>query len=146
MKEIKTTKTIEEVTGYKAFDGQFFRSKEECTLYESSAEAATKQAAWHYLVAERTDYSVFGSDDWGLYVFDIPDTKAYETILHWSHLAGVCRKDQFTPEYIGKRVAFCWYDWCEPEFVPERATKEAMLAFYTKRIEDLFADKEEQAK
>ena len=74
-------------------------------------------------------------------MFDVPDTTAYEIILHWGNLAKVYRLGEFTPDYVGKRVAFMWCDWDEPSFVPVYATKEQMIAFYTERIEAMFADK-----
>ena len=55
MKVNTRTKTIEEVISYEAFDGKLFTEEAECIKYESSARATAKQAAWHYLVAERSD-------------------------------------------------------------------------------------------
>ena len=142
MKINKETKTIEEITSYEAFDGTKFKTESECVKYESSAVATAKKAAWHYLVAERVDVDVFNSEDMGLYVFDVPDTTAYEIILHWGNISKIYRIEEFTPSYIGKRVAFCWYDWDGTYFCPMYATKEQMLKFYTEHIEQLFADKE----
>ena len=142
MKINKETKTIEEITSYEAFDGTKFETKNECIKYENSAVVAAKKAAWHYLVAERCDYDVFNSEDTGLYVFDVPDTTAYEVILHWGNINDICNIEEFTPSYIGKRVAFCWYDCTYISFCPMYATKEQMIKFYTEHIEKLFADKE----
>ena len=142
MKEIKTTKTIEEITGYEAFDGNRFSTKEECEKYEAGAVQAAKLAAWHYLVADRCDYEIFGSEDCGLYVFDIPDVKAYEIVLHWAQMDGAYALDKFTPDYIGKRVALRWSEWDSNDFIPVYATEEAMIAWYTERIRKMFADKE----
>lgn len=142
MKINKETKTIEEITSYEAFDGTKFKTEHECIKYEESACGCAKKAAWHYLVAERCNCDLFDTDDKGLWIFDIPDTNAYEVILHWATLHDVYRTSEFTPSYIGKRVAFMWSEWDVPSFVPVYATKEAMLEFYTKEIEKMFADKE----
>lgn len=39
MKEIKNTRTIEEIVGYEAVDGTRFDSKEECEKYDKTAKA-----------------------------------------------------------------------------------------------------------
>lgn len=142
MKINKETKIIEEITSYEAFDGTKFKTESECIKYEESAVAAAKKAAWHYLVAERVDYDIFDSEDTGLNVFDVPDATAYEIILHWGNISKVYRIEEFTPTYIGKRVAFLWTEWDGISFCPVYATKEQMLEFYTEHIEQLFADKE----
>lgn len=142
MKINKTTKTIEEITSYEAFDGTQFKTESECIKYEESAHSAVKKAAWHYLVAERADDVVFYSDDECLCVFDVPDATAYEIILHWGAINKLYRIGEFTPSYIGKRVAFTRNECDGYWFYPEYATKEQMLEFYTKHIEKLFADKE----
>lgn len=140
MKINKETKTIEEITSYEAFDGTKFKTESECMKYEESAVAAAKKAAWHYFVAERTDFDIFRCEDEGLYVFDVPDATAYEIILHWGNINEMYRISEFTPSYIGKRVAFTWNAWEAPSFCPVYATKEQMIEFYTNCIEKLFAD------
>jgi hypothetical protein len=141
MKEIKTTQTIEVVTGYEAMDGTIFRSKEECEKYESSAKAAAKAAAWHYLVDDRISWEIFRDESQGLYIFDIPDAKALDVILRWAYLADVEKAERLTPDLIGKRIGVMWSEWDVPFVCKEYLTKEAMLEFYTKEIEALFADK-----
>ena len=139
MKELTKTVTTTEVTGYEAFDGTVFQSKEECRKYETSAATVAKQAAWHYLVADRGEYDLFRYDDVGLLIFDVPDIKAFGIIANWANLCGVWDANRFTPDYVGKRVGF--YQTCgDFEFVPEFATKEAMLTYFTKHIEDLYRD------
>ena len=144
MKINTRTKTVDEIVNYEAFDGTTFKTEADCLKYEESAVGCAKQAAWHYLVAERCNYELFDTEDKGLWVFDVPDTHAYEVILHWATLHEVYRVSEFTPSYIGKRVAFMWCDWDVPSFIPCYATKEQMLEFYTKEIEKMFADKEDK--
>lgn len=142
MKINKTTKTIEEITSYEAFDGTQFKTESECIKYEESAHSAVKKAAWHYLVAERADDAVFTCCEDSLCTFDVPDTTAYNIIRHWMELANLYHKELFTPDYIGKRVGVMHGYGDDFWFYSECATKEQMLKFYTERIEKLFADKE----
>ena len=142
METIKKTITREEITGYKAFDGTVFRDAEECRKYESSAEASATLAAWHYLVDERWDYDIFGNEEEHVLLFDCRDVEAYEIIHHWATLCGVYELKDFTPDYIGKRIAF-FVDWDgHPAFNTYYATKDALLDLYTRHINALFADKE----
>lgn len=141
MKEIKTTRTIEEITGYAAEDGTLFFSKEACIKYEQSAEAAAKKAAWHYFVNDPISYDLFNTDEEGLLVFDCPNADAYTIIRHWAEAAGVWDAKNFTPDYIGKRVAF-FQSFGDISFNKHLATKDAMIALYMKEIEAMFADKE----
>ena len=141
MEIIKKTITREEITGYKAFDGTWFRHEAGCIKYEESALCAAKAAAWHYLVGDRISYDIFDSDEQGLLVFDIPDANAYEVIRHWAELAQVWDLKNFTPEYIGERTAF-FDSYGDLSFNPYFATKKDMMALYAKEIDALFADKE----
>ena len=141
MREIKKVVTREEVTGYEACDGTVFRTKEECQKYEESAKFVAKKAAWHYLVADvRGSYDLFNSDDEYLAVFDIPDMEAYRAIANWANLTGVYDNKDFTPDYVGKRVAFL-HNWDGYYFSTHFATEEAMMELYTKEIKACFADK-----
>lgn len=146
MKELKRTITREETYGFEATDGTVFNSKEECIKYEQSALHAAKAAAWHYLVDERWNDDLFNNDYEHLIIFDCPDAKAYEVIRHWAEAdRHVYDAHNFTPDYIGKRVAFfSGYD-DEVYFNPYFATKEALMALYTKIIDSMFADKKTKA-
>ena len=144
MKVIKKTITREEITGYEAFDGTRFFSAEECRKYEDTAVCAAKAAAWHYHIDDRYSYDIFDTDENYLIVFDIPDTKAYEVVRHWAEVDRVLDVKNFTPEYIGERVAF-FHSWDEICFNPYFATKKDMVALYMKEIEAMFADKETKA-
>lgn len=141
MREIKKVVTREEVTGYEACDGTLFRSKEECQKYEDSARCVAQKAAWHYLVAEvRGSYDLFNSDDEYLTVFDIPDMEAYRAIANWANLIDTYGLDDFTPDCVGKRVAFL-HNWDGYYFNPYFATEKAMMEFYAKQIKACFEDK-----
>lgn len=141
MREIKEVVTREEITGYEACDGTLFRTKEACMKYEESAELVARKAAWYYLVAdERGSYDIFNSDDEYLTVFDIPDMEAYLAIANWANLIGVYDLGGFTPDYVGKRVAFL-HNWDGYYFNRHFATEEALMELYTKEIKACFADK-----
>lgn len=146
MEELKRTITREETYGFKADDGTVFHSKEECLKYEESAVHAAKAAAWHYLVDERYDEDLFNNDYESLIIFDCPDAKAYEVIRHWAEVDHkVWDAKHFTPDYIGKRVAFFSNYDEDIYFNTHFATKEALMALYTKIIDSMFADKETKA-
>lgn len=143
MKEIKTTRTIEEITGYEAFDGTWFSKAETCKEYESSAICAAKAAAWHYFVDEKGDYDLFNNDSDVMATFDVPDVKAYEVIRHWMELDHVWNAKDFTPDYVGKRIGLLSNEYDNDYYFSKHvATKEAAIEYYMKSIEAMFADKE----
>lgn len=112
MKEIKVTRTIEEV-GYEANDGTTFKTKEECLKYEQSAEAAITMmfeniCVKHYGRVRFDEDVIFAnycsfSDDF----FVIADIKTEADLkianMYGSMWAGIwCEK--LTSDRIGKRV------------------------------------------
>lgn len=144
MKKITKTITEERVVGYEAFDGTTFFSEAECKKYEESAVGVASKLAWAYLVRECSADEFFDSGEISFLVFDVPDEKAYCAIANWAHLEGAWDAGEFTPDYIGKRVAFhhcygselCFSKWC--------ATEEAATNFYLNAIRRVFADKEKE--
>lgn len=79
MKEIKTTRTIEEVTAYEADDGTRFKTADECKKYENSARYAIYNQFLKLGVAEPfSECQIFanfgyGSEEYQLIVVDIKD-------------------------------------------------------------------------
>ena len=67
MKEIKTTKTVEEVIGYEAGDGMRFTSKAECEKYEGSARYAARKVFESICVKQFDDGDVYLNES---YMFD----------------------------------------------------------------------------
>ena len=111
MKEIKTTKMIEEVTGYEAFDGKWFKEKEECEKYERSAYGViTKEFEQLFIDKRFAECQIwenfgYGSEEYELAVIEIKDendlniaNKYYELVTK-----GTAAK-LIGKEYIGKRV------------------------------------------
>ena len=81
MKELKITKTIEEVNGYEAFDGKIFKEKEECEKYERSAYGVITKEFEQLFVGERfpechiwEEYG-YGSEEFEMAIIDIKDEK-----------------------------------------------------------------------
>lgn len=113
MKKITTTKTIEEVTGYEALDGTFFRSAEECEKYEESAVGIIKARAKEYLIGETTIYGLLneGSDECGVEIYNIADKDAAATISQLIYIKCGERDTCSVDEYIGKELIIFWsYD------------------------------------
>lgn len=113
MKELKTTKVVEEIIGYEAFDGEVFKSKEECMKYEGTANAVIKRNFMENVVVRKlevcevTKYGVAflfadGGEDWFAALVRIKN----ETDLQYAQMfqenvhPGLNRK--FTPDDIGK--------------------------------------------
>ena len=79
MKEIKVTRTVEEITGYEADDGTRFKTEEECKKYENSAHYAIYNQFLKLGVSEPfSECQIFenfgyGSEEYQLIVIDIKD-------------------------------------------------------------------------
>ena len=107
MKEIKDVRMIEEIRGYEANDGTFFKSKEECEKYEGTAKAVIT-AEFNRLVVgnEFSEYLFFegfgsGCDDFDMAIIDIKDADNLHKV---NMLCALHKMDQITSDYIGKRV------------------------------------------
>lgn len=108
MKEIKTTRTIEEVTGYEANDGTVFKTKEECEKYEQTARAVIRNNFKRLMVGEEfCEASIwerfgYGSEEYMLAVIDVKneeDFKAVQMLCEFEKCGQVKAKD-----FIGKRI------------------------------------------
>ena len=112
MKEIKTTRTIEEVTGYEAFDGTRFGEREECKKYEESAEGVLKARVQQYKIGETTIYGLLdeGCDDCGVDIYSVPDADVAQALSQY--ISVVTReKPILLDEYVGKEIIIFWsYD------------------------------------
>lgn len=87
MKEVKIERKSYDVI-WESFDGNTFRSKEECEKYESSAYAVVKQKFLKLVVASENEYSLFntGSDDNIVYAIRIPKEEDMNTVLQLYYL------------------------------------------------------------
>ena len=107
MKELKITKTIEEVNGYEAFDGKIFKEKEECEKYEKSAYGVITKEFEQLFVGERfcecqiwEEYG-YGSEEFEMAVIDIKDEKDLFIANKYFELTN---NNLIDKKYIGKRV------------------------------------------
>lgn len=144
MKEIKRTRTIEEVTGYEAEDGTVFKTKEECEKYESTAKVVVYKAFKELMVdgkpfAECNIWEDFGygSEEFDLAVIEIKDETDLEIANRYYELNGGFN---ISKDFIGKKVlvdiGFC-YDKVK-EYNPNPRTKEMLIEQFTKDIAKFF--------
>lgn len=110
MKEIKRTRTIEEVIGYEANDGTQFGSKEECEKYEDSAKSAIREMFLNRCVCGKPfiECSIFENFGYGgeEYEYVIMELKNVEDVKIATMFAGMYNS-KFSVDlnqYIGKRV------------------------------------------
>lgn len=114
MKEIKITKTIEEITGYEANDGTYFKTKEECAKYEESAEAAIKAMFFGICVKyfdeptfpDNAIYEMYGYGNEEYYhaIIDIKSEKELKIANMFSDMWAGKYGMKVPNDYIGKRI------------------------------------------
>ena len=117
MKEIKRTKTIEEVVGYEAFDGKIFKTEEECKTYEKSAYGILRKGLEDLIVGESFNETMifedfgYGSEEYGLAVIEIKDeADLFKANHYYEYVNNGCKL--IGKEYIGKRVLVnLGYEW-----------------------------------
>lgn len=110
MKEIKRERKIEEVTGYEAFDGKWFKEKEECEKYERSAYGVIAKEFESLFVRERfAECSIweeygYGSEEFEMAIIYIKDANDLHTANKYYELVsnGGCKL--IGTEYIGKKI------------------------------------------
>ena len=127
MREIKRTKTIEEVTGYEAFDGERFKTKEECEKYENSAYAVIRKRLSSIAVSidggihdtfaecEMFEHFGYGSEEYEYMIVDIKnedDLRIVNQYYEFVRKDARCKDEvvsglQVPDRYIGKRVMIC---------------------------------------
>lgn len=147
MKELKRTKTIEEVYAYEAKDGKQFTTKEECEKYEQSAEYAVEQMFESICVkrdgeARFSECYIFENYGYGGedYCYVVADIKTEEE-LKIANMYGKMRASMyFKPleaKYIGKRVLIAIGDKWSPEFYV-RGTEEEMVEEFKRTMATFF--------
>ena len=124
MKEIKRTRTVEEVTGYEAFDGEMFKTKEECNEYENTAYAVIRKrlnalavsidGGIHNTFSECEIYESYGygSEEYEYMIVDIKNEEDLRVVNQYYELVrktSGCKENlasqlQVPDKYIGKRV------------------------------------------
>ena len=116
MKEIKTTRTIEEVTAYEADDGTRFKTADECKKYENSAHYAIYNQFLGLAISkpfpECTIFENFGygSEEYNLVIVDIKDEKDLKIANMFAEMQvpklheGDEKKFRFDSSRIGQRI------------------------------------------
>lgn len=163
MEAIKKVITTEEIVGYKSFDGQEFKEKEECEKYEGSAIAVIKKRLNSMAVSidsygctfsecEIFENYGYGSEEYQYMVVDIKnedDLKAvnqyYELIRkenNYKENDGDCL---LVPDrYIGKRTMICIGSDYDVALHPCPKTMEELIENFTKDISNFFLTQEEK--
>lgn len=125
MEVIKKEKTIEEIIGYRASDGKFFSSQEECEKYEQSAQLAI----YNGFVGLSVDGKPFaecviweeygyGSDEFELLVIEIKNENDLKVANMFAEMQEPHEDssyvNRFSPEHIGKRLLVSIGDQYQP--------------------------------
>ena len=114
MREQKITRTIEEVNGYIADDGNWFRTKEECMKYEESAKVVAFNMAKEKMIAKSSIYGLLeeGDEDYDVEIYNVDSINTVELINRYIYLYTYDKKADLIPtDMIGKQIIICWnYD------------------------------------
>lgn len=152
MEVIKRTREVEEIIGYRASDGKFFSSQEECEKYEQSAQLAIYNGFVGLSVdgkpfSECTiweDYG-YGSEEWELLVIEIKNENDLKVANMFAEMQepkeDVLYINRFKPEHIGKRLLVSigsqyekrCYIWGTEDEIIEGFKKNLNAFFYPKK-------------
>lgn len=146
MKAITVEKTIQEITGYEADDGTWFRTEAECKKYEESAHCAAKSAADKYITNRSILEAVIG-DLCGCYeddmeVYDIKDAHALQVVNTYFGSMNPSNR-MIPPECIGHKV--CIQHYYDDTYINIHGTRVDMELRFSKMLDDLFKDGESDA-
>ena len=151
MKEIKRTKTIEEITGYEAFDGKVFSNMEECDKYEKSAYGVLAKELRNIMVngVEFSECSIwedygYGSEEFCMAVLDIKTEDDLFLANRYFELVGKSDSNLLIgKEYIGKRVLVSMGYPYDRQTCPYPRTKEELVKQFETNLDYYFMSKEE---
>ncbi len=114
MRENKITRTIEEVNGYIADDGTWFRTKEECQKYEESAKMVLFNMVKDKLVGKTNIYHLLeeGCEDCDAEIYSVDSMKTLELLNRYFSLSTFhSQKNVVSTDMIGKNIIIFWdYD------------------------------------
>ena len=142
MKAITVEKTVQEITGYEADDGTWFRTEEECKKYEESAFCAAEKAVRecrtkHTTIEYAFDGFACGCIEDDVCVYDIKDANAL--LIVNTYLASMSRYNQMIPvEMIGHKV--CVQQYYDEDGVTILGTRADLELRFSKLMDKLFAD------
>lgn len=111
MKEIKETRTVEELKGYEAFDGTFFRNETECKNYESSAVGVLLQKLDKVKIKDTDLYDLFDGCEETKCMVCVPKEADLDIIKHLYFLSGNS-KWEYEDKDIVNNVVILNYNIC----------------------------------
>ena len=142
MKELKRTKTVEEIFGYEAEDGTFFNDKAECEKYEATAKAVIYKEFKKLMVGEPFpechiwESFGYGSEEYMLVIIEIKDANDVHTANMFSESVSGCFT--FTNEHIGKRFLVNLGYSYDSECALCPRTEDSLINQFTKEIQLFF--------
>ena len=148
MKEIKNTKTIEEVIAYEASDGKRFYDKAESEKYEKSAKCAVNNA-FNDLVVHTGCELDFGGDWLGcedhlVYRVHIKNAEDLKIANMYMMMRNCYETNVFPTSYIGKDVLVLSSTYDEWDYCI--GTYDEVVEMFTKGINKLFGIEKKEEK
>lgn len=150
MEEIKRTRTIEEVTGYMAFDGKYFENKEECEKYEKTAYGVIAKEFRTIMVNgdEFAECNIweeygYGSEEFYYAVLDIKTEDDLYIANKYYELVGKSKNYLIDKKYIGKRIMVSTGYSYDRECNPVPRTEEDLISEFKANLKHFFMTKEE---
>lgn len=147
MIECKTTRTIEEITGYYAEDGKYFKDKAECEKHEQTAKMVIYNDFKRLIVGGDTfaecniwERFGYGGEEYELAVIEIKDKED----LRIANMYGEINKKgtPLTEDVIGKRVLIDIGDtYCRDASWRPR-TEEELIEMFKEDIKKFFHPEE----
>ena len=121
MREQKFTRTIEEINGYIADDGTWFRNKSDCIAYEESVKMVAFNMVKEKMIVKSSIYGLLeeGSEEDDVEIYNVDSLNTVELLNRYIYLYTYDKKaDLIKTDMIGKQIIICWnYDrdccWCK---------------------------------
>ena len=142
MTESKITRTIEEVTGYYADDGTFFRDKAECEKYEQTAKMVIFKEFKALMIGEPfPECSIwerfgYGGEEFMLAVIEIKNEADVHTANMYAE--STHNKTVFTSDMIGKRYLVNLGYGCDGDCAMLPRTEDELIDMFKKDINKFF--------
>lgn len=146
---------VEEVVSYIAYDGETFKSEEECIKYESSAKAAIEQAFYKLMINGEPFFESdiwenygYGSEEFLVAIIDIKDANDLEIANRYYAFHKTNKEMLMGSEYIGKRVlvniGYC-YDVIK-SINPNPRTEKELIEEFKNEMSTFFNPKSQEEK
>ena len=118
MRADKITRTIEEVRGYYADDGTWFKTEEECQKYEETAKMVVFKMIKDKIVAKTTILDLFGEgEDYAdVDIYNVDSVDTVELLNRYVAMNTYDKQVVFTTDMVGKKIILAWnydHDWCK---------------------------------